>query len=105
MTVQDLKRRLAGEAPPFVLDVREPEELVEGEVPGATMIPMDSLPGHIGEIPLDRTVAVLCRSGVRSASVTEYLKQLGFNDVHNIEGGIRAWNKLGCASAIDDNRT
>lgn len=77
-----------------LVDVREADELVVARFPGAIHIPMDQVPGRLHE--LDRTVpvAVICRSGNRSAHVTEYLNQVGFT-AHNVDGGLRQWIRAG----------
>ncbi|MCB0027551.1 MAG: rhodanese-like domain-containing protein, partial [Anaerolineales bacterium] len=47
------------------------------------------------EIPTDKEVIVTCRSGNRSSQVTSYLQGLGYDNVHNMEGGILAWQAAG----------
>lgn len=74
----------------FLLDVREPEEWEAGHVPGACFIPMGSVAARLGELPVDCTIVVMCRSGGRSGVVTEALRGLGFDAV-NLAGGILAW--------------
>lgn len=77
-----------------LLDVREDDELVVARFPGAIHIPMDQVPARLGE--LDRTVpvAVVCRSGNRSAHVADYLNQVGFSAA-NVDGGLRQWIRDG----------
>lgn len=79
----------------FVLDVREQYEYDEGHIPGVTLIPMGEIPNRLGEIPTDQQVIVTCRSGNRSGQVTEFLREQGFTNVHNMEGGIVAWSAAG----------
>jgi len=78
-----------------VLDVREPWEYEEGHIPGVTLIPMQQVPSRLDEIPTDETVIVTCRSGNRSGQVVEYLRQQGYDNVHNMDGGILAWEQGG----------
>ena len=78
----------------FVLDVREPLEYVQGHVPGAVLIPMSQLAGRVAEVPRDRTVHVICRSGNRSASMTAFLARAGVDAV-NVAGGTDAWARSG----------
>ena len=78
----------------FVLDVREPEEYVQGHVPGAVLIPMSQLASRMAEVPLDRPVHVICRSGNRSASMTEVLERAGV-DASNVAGGTAGWARAG----------
>ena len=77
----------------LLLDVREDWELAVASVSGATHIPMNEIPGRLSELDSTETVFVLCHSGVRSRSVTEYLTKMGFGDAHNVTGGITAWSE------------
>jgi rhodanese-related sulfurtransferase len=86
---------LMGRDDVVVLDVREPSEYAEGHIPGVTLIPMNTVPNRLSEIPKDKTVIVTCRSGNRSGQVTEFLRQQGYTNVHNMTGGINAWQGAG----------
>ena len=79
----------------FVLDVREPSEYAEGHIPGVTLIPLGTLGERLDEIPTDRPVIVTCRSGNRSGQAVEFLRQQGYDNVHNMAGGILAWQAAG----------
>ncbi len=79
----------------FMLDVREPDEYDAGHIPGITLIPMGEVADRLSEIPTDREVIVTCRTGNRSAQVVDFLRQQGFTNVHNMEGGIVAWQEAG----------
>lgn len=79
----------------FVIDVREQWEYDEGHIPGVTLIPMGEVANRLAEIPTDKEVIVTCRSGNRSGQVTDFLRQQGFDNVHNMEGGIVAWEAAG----------
>jgi rhodanese-related sulfurtransferase len=78
----------------FVLDVREGLEYVQGHVPGAVLIPMSQLANRVTEVPRDRQVHVICRSGNRSASMTTFLERAGVDAV-NVAGGTDAWARSG----------
>ena len=78
-----------------VLDVREQWEYDEGHIPGVVHIPMNNIPTALDQIPTDKTVIVTCRSGNRSDQVTAYLRQNGFDNVHNMSGGILSWQAAG----------
>jgi phage shock protein E len=79
----------------FLLDVREQWEFDEGHIPGVTLLPMGEVPARLSEIPTDKEVIVTCRSGNRSGQITDYLRQNGFDNVHNMSGGIVAWENAG----------
>jgi rhodanese-related sulfurtransferase len=79
-----------------ILDVREQDEWDAGHAPAAVHIPLGDLPSRLGELPdTDAgTLAVVCRSGGRSARAVAWLAQQGF-DVANVDGGMRAWDGAG----------
>ena len=79
----------------LLIDVREQWEYDEGHLPGITLIPMGDVPNRLSEIPTDKEVILTCRSGNRSGQVTDFLRQQGYTNVHNLEGGIVAWQAAG----------
>ncbi len=79
----------------FVLDVREPEEWVESHIPGATLIPLGELASRVNEVPKDRQVVVVCRSGNRSQQGRDILLAAGFEQVTSMAGGIKQWSAAG----------
>jgi rhodanese-related sulfurtransferase len=79
----------------FLLDVREPHEYDQGHIPGVVLIPMKQIANRVDEIPQGKSVIVICRSGNRSDQVTRFLRENGYDRVHNIKGGILAWQKAG----------
>lgn len=74
----------------YLLDVREPDEWAAGHADEATHIPLGELEQRYREVPLDRTVVCVCRSGVRSAQAAAALAGVGYDAV-NLTGGMRAW--------------
>jgi DMSO/TMAO reductase YedYZ molybdopterin-dependent catalytic subunit/rhodanese-related sulfurtransferase/glyoxylase-like metal-dependent hydrolase (beta-lactamase superfamily II) len=78
----------------LMLDVREPAEWDAGHAPQATHVPMGNVHDHRGDLPQDRPIVVVCRSGGRSAAVTESLRRWGFDAV-NLAGGMCAWTAAG----------
>jgi len=79
----------------FMLDVREPSEYEAGHIPGVTLIPVGQVADRLSEIPTDKEVIISCHSGARSARIFDYLVQQGYTNVHNMEGGIVAWQSAG----------
>jgi NADPH-dependent 2,4-dienoyl-CoA reductase/sulfur reductase-like enzyme/rhodanese-related sulfurtransferase len=71
----------------YVLDVREPVELAVEGVPGAVNIPLGQLRARLGELPRDREILVICRSGQRAYYATRLLVQNGFK-ARNLAGGM-----------------
>ncbi|NOK86175.1 MAG: rhodanese-like domain-containing protein [Chloroflexi bacterium AL-W] len=86
----DAKALLEGENPPFVLDVRQPEEFKTGHIKGAKLIPLNDLSGRMNELPKDRKILCVCRSGARSSIAIRQLTQAGFHVV-NMQGGMMGW--------------
>lgn len=80
----------------FFLDVREQEEWDQGHIPNNnTLIPLGSLASRIEEVPRDREVVVVCRSGNRSKEGAQILRQAGFEQVSSMSGGVREWAAAG----------
>ncbi|HEX9440671.1 MAG TPA: molybdopterin-synthase adenylyltransferase MoeB [Roseiflexaceae bacterium] len=78
--------------PPFLLDVREPNEWEIGHLPGATRISVNELADRLGELDTAREMVVYCRSGVRSGRAVDLLRGTGFRKVKNMIGGILRWS-------------
>ena len=94
----DVKRgRLLASQGALLLDVRETDEYAEGHAPGSVLIPLGQLPSRLAEIKASehKPVAVICRSGKRSARAAEILRQAGFTKVYNVQGGMYAWAHAG----------
>ncbi len=90
--VETLDQFRAAGAP--IIDVRQPDEYIEGHVPGARLMPMDEIPELVDQIPDDAPVYVICGSGPRSHRVTEWLLAQGY-DATNVAGGTKAWIEAG----------
>lgn len=92
--IDGLRRELDDEDETTLIDVREPAEFAEARVPGAQLIPMGQLPARLHEVPRERTVYVICRTGNRSGAVGPLLDANGFDSV-NVLGGTKAWVEAG----------
>lgn len=79
----------------FLLDVREPDEYASGHIAGITLIPMGEVAARLSELPKDKEIIITCRTGNRSGQVADFLREQGFTNVHNMEGGIVAWEEAG----------
>ncbi|MET0424163.1 MAG: rhodanese-like domain-containing protein [Actinoplanes sp.] len=79
----------------YLLDVREPDEWEAGHAPGAHHVPMMEIPARLAEIPNDAEVVVVCRSGGRSGQVVSYLMGNGWDNVRNLDGGMKSWAAAG----------
>jgi adenylyltransferase/sulfurtransferase len=90
--VQEFKAKMdAGEAF-HLIDVREPFEFEIARIDGAQLIPLGEILERADDLRRDQTFIVHCHSGRRSAEAVRLLKQRGFVNVHNLEGGIDAWS-------------
>lgn len=81
----------------LLLDVREPAEYAVIHAPNAKLIPLGEVEQHLRELEAykDRPIAVICRSGRRSARAVAKLQEAGFTQVSNVQGGIQAWEQAG----------
>lgn len=77
-----------------VVDVRSREEWDQGHAPNAVFTPMEDLPTALGNVPVGKTVPVICRSGGRSTKAVEFLNEQGLETV-NVDGGMQAWEAAG----------
>ena len=86
---------------PLVLDVRNPGEWAARHIPDSVNIPLNHLQERIGEVPLDRRIAVHCAGGYRSSVAASILHQHGITNLIELAGGLAAWEaaKLPVASA------
>lgn len=80
----------------ILIDVRRPDEYVGelGHISGSQLIVLDELPMRLEEIPKEKVVIFVCRSGARSASATQFALENGYQSVFNMRGGMMAWNQL-----------
>jgi rhodanese-related sulfurtransferase len=78
----------------FVLDVREPREYLDGHVPGARLMPLAQVLARQAELPRGETVYVVCASGNRSKTATDWLRERGVEAV-SVVGGTRGWAAQG----------
>jgi len=85
----------------LVLDVREADEWSAGHVRDTAWIPMTAIPTRYGELPTDRPIVVVCRSGDRSGRVVAALRGAGYDAV-NLAGGLEAWHAAGLPLVTED---
>jgi rhodanese-related sulfurtransferase len=78
-----------------VIDVREPNEYSAGHVPGAKLIPVNTVYAKREELPRDKDLIFVCAVGQRSALACEMAAAAGLTRLYNLEGGTDAWIKSG----------
>ena len=89
----ELVRSLAEADPPFLLDVREPWEFAIAHLANSQLIPLNTLPARLAEIPRHRALVTVCHSGGRSLAARDLLLRAGFPRVRSLAGGVDAWAK------------
>lgn len=83
-----------------IVDVREPFELEVCKLTEALHIPMQQIPNNIDKLTKYKELVIMCHHGFRSNSIVNYLKSQGFNNIHNMDGGIARW-----ADEVDNTMT
>ena len=91
ITVEDLKQKIDNNGQVVLLDVREPLEWEIVRLDRAVLMPVGQVPGRVNELSTADDIVVYCKSGVRSARITNFLRDLGFRKVKNLVGGIDEW--------------
>jgi rhodanese-related sulfurtransferase len=91
------------EAGAFLLDVREEDEWVAGRAPNAEWISLGGLQARVDDVPSDRRIVCICRSGARSAKAAGLLIAAG-RDALNLVGGMRAWAEAGLTVTAESGR-
>lgn len=92
---QQAVQLMSHESGSIVLDVREDKEYESGHIKDSIHIPLSALSSRVGELDKykDKNVILGCRSGARSSRACGILKKNGFDKVHNLRGGVIAWEK------------
>ena len=80
-----------------LIDVRRPDEFTGelGHVPGSELLTLDQLHGKMDQLPKDKTIVFICRSGGRSGQATAFAQENGLSEVYNMKGGMLLWNEYG----------
>ncbi len=94
ISAEDLRRRLDQPEPPFLLDVRNPDEYEQLRLGvGEHLIPLGALRGRLHELPADksREVVCYCKISLRGYEAARILQANGFGRVQVLEGGVLAW--------------
>lgn len=79
----------------LIIDVREPNEYSQLRAKGAVLLPLGRLNNRVKDLPRDREILMMCRTGGRSANATRFLAANGFENVTNVDGGMVAWHNAG----------
>ncbi len=91
ISVQSLEEKINNKDNFLLIDVREKHELEICKISESVHIPMSEIPENISSINASNDIIVMCKSGIRSHKVCEFLREQGFSNVYNLEGGIIKW--------------
>jgi rhodanese-related sulfurtransferase len=90
----ELQARLEADESILLVDVRTPGEFQHhGHIPGSRLLPLSMLQWRSHELPKDKTIVCVCRSGSRSHTACGMLTAQGFTDVINLSGGMIGWKR------------
>tara|TARA_B100000686_G_scaffold73589_1_gene79387 strand:- start:3684 stop:5096 length:1413 start_codon:yes stop_codon:yes gene_type:complete len=89
----ELQKRLNNETSPIIIDVREDFELEISKIEGSVHIPMNQIPNRLNELNPENDYVIICRTGVRSSQICEFLSNQNFRSIANLSGGINEWAK------------
>ena len=92
ISVRDLKAKIDNKEALMLIDVREPFEYEIARIEGSRLIPLGELESHLSELPKTGTLVLQCHSGSRSEHAATILREAGFENAVNLEGGIDAWS-------------
>ena len=95
LTVQQLHNMMEEnpQARPRLLDVREPWEFQLARIDGSELMPMRTIPNEVDALDRSHPTVVICHHGTRSLQVVAFLERMGFQNLHNLQGGIDAWSR------------
>ncbi|KUO95525.1 hypothetical protein ATW55_09520 [Ferroacidibacillus organovorans] len=93
MSSTALQERLKSDAASLeIVDVREPSEFKGGHIAKAKNIPLGTLDRMLSELPKDKDVVFVCRSGARSSMAARKAQKSGFKAIYNLTGGMSSWS-------------
>jgi rhodanese-related sulfurtransferase len=95
VSVQEAEQRMQDGSAAMLVDVREVSEYRELRAAGSLLLPLSQFGVRYMELPDDRTIMLICRSGSRSWRAAAFLLQVGYRDVANVAGGMIAWRAAG----------
>lgn len=93
LTPQELKEKLDSNADVLLIDIREDWERELYNI-GGIHIPMGEIPARLADIPNDKEVVLYCEKGIRSTIAIQRLETLGFQNLINLSGGMKAWKSI-----------
>lgn len=95
VTPQEAKALIDKRSDLELIDVRDPQELHEGSIPGSQLVPFMEIARGQSTLPKDRPLLLICAVGGRSYMVGQYFSRKGYQEIYNLEGGVAAWKRAG----------
>lgn len=94
LSAEEFKKEISSDENAVIIDVRAPEEEVEGKIEGSININLmdPTFTQKVSELDNSKNYYIYCRAGSRSASACGFMDSHGFN-TFNLKGGIKAWNQ------------
>lgn len=85
-----------------IIDVRDLSEFRSGHLRNAIHVPLADLPSRMSKLEKFKSqpVILVCKNGTRASTAITQLKQAGFKEVYNLEGGIDAWQQKGMPTTL-----
>lgn len=97
ISIPDLEKKIAGDAKPFIVDVRKTMEIEDsGAIPGAVHLPMEQVAERVADLPRDREIVFYCGGGGRASRAAQTAWDAGCRSVRFC--GMRDWKKRGLAT-------
>ncbi len=106
IAISDVKQRLEHNKTFYLIDVREESERQQGYIKGSLHLSKGQIESHIEKIipDVNAEIIVYCRGGFRGVLVADNLQKMGYQNVKNMSGGIRAWHAAGypCGNILEE---
>ena len=95
LSLEEFKHTMDSLKEEVIVDLRTPEELKDGKIPGAIVIDFfgPQFEPAIEALDRDKVYLLYCASGGRSGETSELMQKLGFKKIYNMKGGFREWTK------------
>jgi len=95
LSPQEAKSLIEARKDLVLVDVRSPQELYEGSIPGSQLMPFTELAQGRMTLPTGKPILLICAVGGRSYAVGQYFSGKGYGEIYNLNGGISAWKAAG----------
>jgi len=95
LSPQEAKALIEARKDLVLVDVRSPQELYEGSIPGSQLMPFTELAQGRMTLPTGKPILLICAVGGRSYAVGQFFSGKGYGEIYNLNGGISAWKAAG----------